>query len=85
MLNFIYGALGVVFALGLIAGGFVLGWKGHKKFTERAKVVAESQYTEQQVRQMEEDKVAFEELLRYNAATAYGTDRGLDDLLKGDD
>ena len=34
---------------------------------------------------MEEDKVAFEELLRYNAATAYGTDRGLDDLLKGDD
>ena len=73
MLNFIYGALGVVFALGLIAGGFVLGWKGHKKFTE------------EQVKQFKADKVAFDTMLAYNAATAYGTDRGLDDLLKGDD
>lgn len=84
MLNFIYGALGVVFALGLFAGGFALGWKGHKKFTERAKVAAESQYTEQQVKRMEEDKVAFETMLRYNAATAYGLNK-TEDMLKGDD
>lgn len=84
MLYFLYGALGVVLTLGLLAGGFVLGWKGRIKFTERAKVVAESQYTEQQVKQMEEDKVAFETMLRYNATTAYGQDRSTEELLKDD-
>lgn len=84
MTQFIFGAVGALVALGLVAVGIFIGWKSHQKFTEKAKVVAESQYTEQQVRQMQEDKVAFEELLRYNAATAYGADRGLDELTEDD-
>ena len=82
MLNFIYGAVGAFLVLALIGGGFVLGWKGHKKFTENAKVVAESQYTEEQVKQMQEDKVAFETMLNYTAATAYGMNGDVSDLLK---
>lgn len=82
MIYVIYGAVGVLAVLGLLTLGALIGWKARKKYTENAKVVAESQYTEEQVKRMKEDKVAFDELLNYTAATAYGMNRSTEELLK---
>ena len=84
MLSFVYGALGVIVALGLVAVGAFAGWRGHAKFTEKAKVAAESQFTEEQVKQFKADKVAFDTMLQYDAATAYGINRDIKELLKED-
>ena len=85
MINVVYGAVGVLLTLGLLVVGGLVGWKAHKKYTENAKVVAESQYTEEQVKRMKDEKVAFEEMLNYTAATAYNMNGDAEQLLKGED
>ena len=84
MNSFILGAVGTIVALGLVVGGVFIGWVAHKKFTEKTKVAVESQYTEEQVKKMKEDKVAFETMLQYDAATAYNLNGDVEQLLKDD-
>ena len=84
MLSFIFGVVGALLVLGLMVGGFFIGWKSHAKYTEKTKVAVESQYTEEQVKKMKEDKVAFETMLQYDAATAYNLHGDVEQLLKDD-
>lgn len=64
----IYGALGALFVVALLALGAFAGWKARGHFY-RAK--AESPAAEE-VKRMEAEQAAFHQLQNYNADVAYG-------------
>ncbi len=80
MENVIYGALGVLVVLGLLTLGFFMGWCARKQWLRHTASAVRQEITEQERRQFQAQQKAFDDLLGYNAATAYGMDRGLDEL-----
>lgn len=68
MTAFLLGLTGALTALGLLAGGFVLGWRARGGSQTRA---AQELDREQQ-RRLEEEQRAFHQLMSYSAETAYG-------------
>lgn len=68
MFAVIYGAIGTIAVLLLLAVGIVLGWKGARY--SRTKWQTESQ--EENRHRLETEQRAFETMLHYNSDTAYG-------------
>jgi len=69
---FLFGILGVLLALGLLVGGFFLGWKAKSALLEKAKIETAQQTTAEQTRKLEAEQKAFSTILSYNVDTAYG-------------
>lgn len=80
MQNVIFGALGVLLVLGLLALGFFMGWKGWELWTRHTTRAVEQEISEQERRAFLAQQKAFDDLLGYNAETAYGLNRGLEEL-----
>lgn len=80
MQNIIFGALGVLLVLGLLALGFFMGWRGHVLWLRHTRTAVAKEMTEQEKRAYEAQQRAFEGLMNYSAETAYGLNRGLEDL-----
>ena len=72
MIELIYGAVGTLAVLGLLAGGFFIGWKANQSFTKYSRARAAEEATEEQRRQFVAQQQAFENMLSYNVDTAYG-------------
>lgn len=77
MIYFVYGAVGALAVLGLLALGFFIGWKCRKKFEHNDPVPME-EMTEEHRHQMLAQQMAFESMLNYNQDTAYGLNGGTD-------
>ena len=72
MLQVAYGALGVLFALGLLALGFFIGWKSHVLWLKHTHRAVRQELSEQEKQAFEAQRKAFEGLMGYNADVAYG-------------
>ena len=84
MISFIYGALGMLAVLGLLAVGAFLGWKFTGMFERYRRERVQEEVTQEQRRQLAAQQQAFEEMLRYNQDTAYGL-AGLNAMQGGDE
>ncbi len=76
----IYGALGTLTVLGLLTLGVFIGWKANNAFRKHSNRVAAEEASEEERRQLIAEQRAFESMLNYNPDTAYGMNKGLDDL-----
>lgn len=77
MTAFILGMAGALVSLGLLAGGFALGWRER----DRSRTRAAAELDQAQQRRLEEEQRAFRQLMTYSAETAYGmtgTEEGAD-------
>ena len=72
MLNFIFGAIGALVVIALIAIGFVIGWHANNAFRRHSTRVAAEEASEEERRQLIADQRAFETMLNYNQDIAYG-------------
>lgn len=72
-MEFIYGALGVVLALGLFAFGVFVGWRIKGRMIEAAR----RSYAEEITEKEREEQEAFSALMGYNIDTAYGLNEGV--------
>lgn len=81
----IYGALGMLAVLGLLVGGAAIGWRARGAWQERARQAVAKEATEEERRQLMEQQRAFEGMLNYNVEQAYGMNKSLEELAKGDD
>lgn len=72
MIYLIYGAVGTLAVLGLLAGGFFIGWKANTAFVKNSRQRAAEEATEEQKRAVLAQQQAFENMLSYNVDTAYG-------------
>lgn len=81
----IYGALGMLAALGLLAVGVVAGWKARGAWQEHTRQAVAKEATEEERRQLVESQRAFEGMLNYNTEQAYGMNKGLEELARSDD
>lgn len=79
MTYFIYGVLGMLFTVGLFAGGVFLGWHLRIRYTDRTQAVVREELTEQEKRRRKEDAQAFDTLVNYSPEMAYGLDRPPDE------
>lgn len=77
----IYGALGVLVVLALLALGIFVGWKANTAFRLHSTRVAAEEASEEERRQLVADQRAFESMLNYNQDTAYGLNKGLDEMV----
>lgn len=82
MQNVIYGALGVLLVLGLIALGFFIGWRSRVLWVQHTHRAVTEELTEQERRELHAQQKAFDGLMSYNAETAYGLNTSLDELAK---
>lgn len=82
MQNVIYGALGVLLVLGLIALGFFMGWKARVLWVQHTHRAVAAELTEQEKRDLKAEQKAFDGLMNYNVETAYGMNTSLDELVK---
>jgi len=82
MQNVIYGALGVLAVLGLLALGFFMGWKARVLWVKHTVQAVRAEVTEQERRALEAEQKAFDGLMNYNMETAYGMNRGLDEVMR---
>ena len=80
-----YGAMGMLAVLGLLAAGTVIGWKAHGAWYERARKAVAEEATEEERRQIVEQQRAFEGMLNYNLEQAYGMNKTLEELARGDE
>lgn len=80
----LYGALGTIGVLALMALGFWAGWKARIAWTEHTRQAAVSEATEEERRQLRAEQKAFEGMLNYNPETAYGMNITLEELVGGD-
>ena len=71
MVYVLYGAGGMLLALGLLALGALAGWKGRGAWQERTRQAAAKEATEEEKRLLEEEQKAFHGMLNYNAEMAY--------------
>ena len=76
MVYLIYGAVGTLAVLGLLACGFFVGWKCNNAFKTYSRRRAEEEATEEQKRKERAEQAFFEDLLKYNTETAYGISGG---------
>lgn len=79
-MNFIFGALGVLLVLGLLALGFFIGWKARILWRTHTTRAVRQELTEQERLAFEAQQKAFDDLLSYNVETAYGMNKGLNDM-----
>lgn len=72
MPDIMWGVVGTLMTLAIVAGVFILGWKANDIY--RAKMVkAEARVlSEKEKKRQEEDAEAFRQLLDYSAEVAYG-------------
>lgn len=76
MIYLVYGAVGTLAVLGLLACGIFIGWKANDAFAKHSRQKAAEEATEEQKRMLMAQQQAFEEMLGYNADTAYGVTGG---------
>ncbi len=81
---FIFGAVGALSVMVLLATGVLIGWKANNSFRKHSSRVAAEEASEEERRQLIADQRAFETMLNYNQDTAYGLAKGLDEMV-GDD
>ena len=67
----IYGAVGTLAVLGLLACGVFIGWKANNAFQKYTRRRAEEEATEEQKRRERAQQAFFEGMLSYNVETAY--------------
>ena len=72
MTEVLFGALGALAALGLLGGGFCLGWKVRRWAALRSVEKEEKQSELEERRRMIAEQKAFRQMLNYNTETAYG-------------
>jgi hypothetical protein len=82
MQNVIYGALGVLVVLGLLALGFFMGWKARVLWVRHTHRAVSEEISEQERRELRAHQKAFDGLMSYNVETAYGMNPSLDELTK---
>ena len=71
MTYLICGAVGALAVLGLLACGFLIGWKANTAFIRYSRQRAAEEATEEQKRLFLAQQQAFEDMLGYSADTAY--------------
>lgn len=79
-MDMLYGALGALIVVGLLALGALVGWKARGRFygtTAEPPAAAE-------VRRMREEQEAFHSLQNYNADIAYGVSAAEHELERGE-
>lgn len=84
MIYVLYGALGVLLVLALVAAGFVGGWSAARAWMRHTKRAAAAEASEEERRALIQEQKAFETMLNYNSDRAYGLVTELDDLVGGD-
>lgn len=82
MMNIVFGAVGVLAVLGLLALGFFMGWTGRQKWTQHTARAAAQEASEQEKREAEAFNRAFDQMMHYNAETAYGVNVPLSEIAK---
>lgn len=82
MLYVAYGALGVLFALGLLSLGFFIGWKGHVLWLKHTHRAVRQELSEQEKQAFEAQRKAFDGLMGYNAEVAYGLSVSPEELMQ---
>lgn len=85
MINVLLGALGVLLVLGLLALGFFMGWRGHVLWLRHTRTAVTQELSEKEKQAFEAEQRAFEGLMNYNADTAYGRNKSLDELAREED
>ena len=78
-MDFLFGALGAVLALGLFNAGVFVGWRLHGRFC-RPKADSPD---EDSIRQMKAEQDAFRQLTHYSAEVAYGIQPAGNDSFAG--
>jgi hypothetical protein len=81
MHNFIFGAVGALSVMVLIAIGIFIGWKANNAFRLHSTRVAAEEASEEERRQLLAEQKAFDSMLNYNQDTAYGMNKGLSDMV----
>ena len=81
MANFILGAVGALVVVALIAIGVFVGWQANNAFRAHSTRVAAEEASEEERRQLLAEQRAFESMLNYNQDTAYGLNKGLDEMV----
>ncbi len=71
MIYLVYGAVGTLAVLGLLACGVFIGWKANNAFVRHSRRKAEEEITEDQKRVLLAQQQAFESMLSYNVDAAY--------------
>ena len=71
-MEFVLGFLGALLAVGLFAGGAILGWRGNEKFRDQTQRVTAEQLTEAEKRRLREEQEAWTALHNYSVEDAYG-------------
>jgi len=85
MTNVLFGALGMLFVLALLALGFLLGWKMNNIWRSHAKKVVAAEVSEQELQRLKAEQRAFEGMLNYNTDIAYGLVPDLAEMARGDE
>ena len=73
----VYGAVGMLAVLVLLAAGAILGWRANDAFGRYSARRAAEEATEEQLHRLAAQQQAFESMLCYNQDTAYGLQSGL--------
>ena len=81
----LYGAFGMLAVLLLLAVGALIGWRSHRAWTEHTRRAVAKEATEEERRIAVEEQRAFESMLNYNPEQAYGLNKSLEELARGDD
>lgn len=77
----IYGALGTLAVLALLALGVFIGWKANTSFRTHSTRAAAEEASEEELRQLKAEQKAFESMLNYNQDTAYGMSKTLEEMV----
>lgn len=72
MTQIIYGAVGMLGVLILLALGAFIGWKGNDLYRAKMRQNVKKERTAEQERAALEEREAFTQLLNYNPDIAYG-------------
>ena len=67
----VYGGLGMLAVLLLMAAGALLGWRLRVVYVDRAKKTVEETRTEEELRRLREEQDAFDTMLSYNIGDVY--------------
>lgn len=79
-MNFIFGALGVLLVLGLLALGFFMGWRARILWRTHTHQAVRQEISEKERLAFEAQQKAFDDLMSYNTETAYGMNKGLNEI-----
>ena len=80
MLNILFGALGVLLVLGLLALGFFLGWRARILWLTHTRREVTREISEKERMAFEAQQRAFDDLMSYNTETAYGMNTDMNSI-----